>query len=191
VRACTLHAALVTCDSCASFMSSDTFPSRSILHRLVNPMHAFTRPSTQLRLKVWDALLRSAHHSSLYRRLIVASKEKRARTKTVGQSLHKRLTHSPLEGTSLLKFVYRQIYKGKLALRYGDARRDECPLCHMPDACTHIAGECPDHKAMRISRHNAASQLIHAAIRRTAKGGGALHSAHDIVLVFRMRARNP
>ena len=44
-------------------------------------MHAFTRPSSQLRLKVRDALLRSLHHSSLYRRLIVAIKEKGARTK--------------------------------------------------------------------------------------------------------------
>ena len=54
----------------------------------------------------------------------------------------------------------------------------------MPDSCTHIAWECPDHKALRISRHNAACQLIHAAIRKTAKGGGALHSAPDLVLVM-------
>ena len=39
-------------------------------------MHAFTRPSPQLRTKVRETLLRSLHHSSLYRRLIVASKEK-------------------------------------------------------------------------------------------------------------------
>jgi len=58
-------------------------------------MHAFTRPSSQLRLKVRDALLRSLHHSSVYRRLITAAKEKGARTKTVGQTLHKKLTHSP------------------------------------------------------------------------------------------------
>ncbi len=54
----------------------------------------------------------------------------------------------------------------------------------MPDSCTHIAGEFPDHKAMRISRHNVACQLIHAAIRKTTKGGGALHSASDLVLVM-------
>ena len=70
-------------------------------------MHTFMRPSSQLRLKVRDALLRSLHHSSLYRRLIViANKEKGARTKTVGQVLHKKLTHSPWEGISLLKFIY-------------------------------------------------------------------------------------
>ena len=44
--------------------------------------------------------------------------------------------------------------------------------------------ECPDHEAMRISRHNAACQLVHAAIRKTAKGGGALHSAPDLILVM-------
>jgi hypothetical protein len=68
-------------------------------------------------------------------------------------------------------------------MRYGHAPTDECPLYHMLDSCTHIAGECPDHEALRISRHNAACQLIHAAIRKTSKGGGALHSAPDLVLV--------
>ena len=69
-------------------------------------------------------------------------------------------------------------------MRYGHALTDECPLCHMPDSCTHIAGECPDHEALRVSRHNAAYQLIHAAIRKIAKGGGALHSAPDLDLVM-------
>ena len=147
-------------------------------------MHAFTRPSSQLRLKVRDALLRSLHHSSLYMRLIVANKERGARTKTVGQALHKKLIYSPWEGTSLLKFIYGHLYNSKLAKRYGHAPTDDCPLWHRPDSCTHIAGECPDHEAMRISRHNAACQLIHAAIRKTSKGGGALHSAPDLRLVM-------
>ena len=78
-----------------------TIPETELLH-----MHAFMRPSSQLSLKVRDALLRSIPHSSLYRRLIIASKEKGARAKTVGQSLYTKLTHSPWEGTSLLKFIY-------------------------------------------------------------------------------------
>jgi len=113
----------------------------------------------------------------------LANKEKGAHTITVGQALHNKLTHSPWEGNPLLKFIYGQLYNGKLVMRYGHAPTDECPLCHMPDSCTHIAGECPDYEALRISRHNAACQLIHAAIRKTAKGGGALHSAPDLVLV--------
>jgi len=145
-------------------------------------LHAFTRPSSQLVLKVRDALLRTIHHSSLYMRLIIANKEKGARTNTVIQALHKKLTHSPWKGTSLLKFIYKQLYNGKLAMRYGHALIDECPRCHMPDSCTHIAGECQDHEALRISRHNAACQLVHAAIRKTAKGGWALHSAPGLVL---------
>ena len=88
-------------------------------------MHAFTRPSPQLRLKVRDALLRSLHHSSLYRHLIIANKAKGARTKSVGQALHKKLIHSPWEGTSLLKFIYGQLYNGKLAMRYGHALTNE------------------------------------------------------------------
>ena len=54
----------------------------------------------------------------------------------------------------------------------------------MPDSRTHIFVECPDHEALRISRHNAACQLVHVAIRKTAMGGGALHSAPDLVLVM-------
>ncbi len=46
-------------------------------------MHAFTRPSNQLRLKVRDALLHSLHNSSLYIRIIVANNEKGARLKNV------------------------------------------------------------------------------------------------------------
>jgi len=69
-------------------------------------------------------------------------------------------------------------------MRYGHVLTDECPLCHMPDSCTHIAGECPDHEALRISRLNEACQLFHAAIRKTAMGGGALlRIAPALVLV--------
>ena len=146
-------------------------------------MHVITRPSSQFRLKVRNALLRSLHHSFIYRRLIVAGKAKGARTKTVGRALHKKLIHSPWEVTSLLKFIYGQLYNGKLTMRYGHAPTNECPLCHMPDSCTHIAGKCPDHEALRISRHNTACQLIHTAILKTSKGGGTLHSAPDLVLV--------
>ena len=102
----------------------------------------------------------------------------------MGHALHKNLTYSPWEGTSLLKFIYGQLYIGTLAMRYGHAPTNEYPpLYHMPDSCTHIAGECPDNEALRISRHNAAYQLIHAAIRKTTMGGGAPHSAPDLVLV--------
>ncbi len=69
-------------------------------------------------------------------------------------------------------------------MRYGRALADECPLYKMPDSCTHIAGECPNHEALRISRHNAACQLIHATIRKTAKGGGVFNNAPDLVLVM-------
>ena len=61
---------------------------------------------------------------------------------------------------------------------------DECPLCHMRDSCTHIAGECPDHETLRISRHNAACKLVQAVIRKAAKGSGSLHSTPDLVLAM-------
>jgi hypothetical protein len=103
---------------------------------------------------------------------------------TVGHALQKKLTYSPWEGTSLLKFIYEQLYNGKVAKRYGHAPTDECPLCHRPDSCTHIAGECPDREALHINRHNVACQLIYTAIRKIAKGGGSLHSPPDLVLVM-------
>ena len=37
---------------------------------------------------------------------------------------------------------------------------------------------------MRTRNHNSACQLVHAAIRKTAKGGDALYSAPDLVLVM-------
>ena len=146
-------------------------------------MHAFTRPSLQLRLKVRNALLRSLHYTSLYRRLLVANKLKGARLQVVGRAIHKKLNSTPKEGTALLKFMYGQLYNGKIAMRYGYAPTDECPLCHKPDSCTHIAGECRKHEGLRIGRHNAACQLIHAAIRKSSKGGGALHAAPELILV--------
>jgi predicted outer membrane repeat protein len=92
-------------------------------------------------------------------------------------------THQPKEGTTLLKFVYGQLYNVKIAKRYGHAPTDECLLCHRPDSCTHIAAECKYHKHLAISRHNDACQLVHAAIRNSAKDGGALYSAKDLRLV--------
>ena len=125
------------------------------------------------------ALIRSLRHTSLYKRVIVANKIKGARLQTVGQAILKKLKRkifNPKEGTTLLKLIYGQLYNSKIAGRYGHAPTKKCPLCHRLDSCTHIFGECPDHEAILIGRHNAAGQLVHAAIRNTSKGGGALHS---------------
>jgi hypothetical protein len=79
--------------------------------------------------------------------------------------------------------MYGQLYIGNLAKRYEHAPTNECPLCHKPYPCTHIIGECKDYEALRITRHNAACQLVHAAIRESSKGGGALHTVPDLVLI--------
>ncbi len=52
-----------------------------------------------------------------------------------------------------------------------------------PDSCTHITCECVAHTNHFISSHNAACKLIHVTIRNSAKGGGALYSAKDLLLV--------
>jgi hypothetical protein len=61
----------------------------------------------------------------------------------------------------------------------------------MPDSCTHIVWECPKHEAIRINRHNAACQLIHAAIRKIVKGGEALYNAPDLVMVMADTSTQP
>ena len=88
-------------------------------------MHAFTRPSQQLQLKVRHALLRSLHYTSLCMRLLIASKLKGARLQTVGRAIYRKLNSNPKEGTILLKFIYGQLYNGKLAMRYGHAPTDK------------------------------------------------------------------
>ena len=137
-------------------------------------MHAFTRPSQQLRHKVRAATLRSLQQTSQYMRLILLAKKKGVGIAETGKAIHIRLVESLTEGTHLLKIAYGQLYNDKLAYRYGHATTDECPLCHLSDSCTHIAGECKAHKNLTITRHNAAWQLVHTAIRNTTKGSGAL-----------------
>ena len=105
-------------------------------------MHAFTHPSKQLRQKVRAATLRSLHHTSVYRRLILNAKARGARTANVGTALHSRIRNSPTEGITILKFLYGQLYNGKLAYIYGLDPTDACPLCGLPGSCTHIAGQC-------------------------------------------------
>jgi len=146
-------------------------------------MDAFTRPSHQPRQKVRAATLRSLHHTSIYMRLIIHAKKQGASIATTGTALHVRLQENSKKGTKLLKFIHGQPYNGKLAKRYGHAPTDECPLCHRPDLCTHIAGECKAHKNLSIIRHNAVCLLTHAAIRNSAKEGGALYCADDLRLV--------
>ena len=118
-----------------------------------------------------------------FRRLILRARTQGATTATTETALHARLRENSKEGTNLLKFIHGQFYNDKLAKRYGHAPTEESPRCHRPDSCTHIEGGCKAHKNLSISRHNAACQLTHAAIRSSAKGGGALYSAYDLRLM--------
>jgi len=123
------------------------------------------------------------HNTSLYMRLILQAKTQGANTAPTETSLHTRLRENAKEGSNILKFIHGQIYNGKLANRYGHAPTDEYPLCHLLDSCTHIAGECKAHKNLSIRRHNAACQLIHAAIRNSAKLGSTLYAAENLRVV--------
>ncbi len=158
-------------------------PRRTIPENERLCMHAFTKPSNQLRLKVKSAIIRSLHHTSLYKHLITKAKTQGARTTTVGITLQARIRDSQREGITILKFIYGQLYNGKLAFKYSYALTDACSLCGLPDSYTHIVGECNTHNDKFIGRHNAACQLTHAAIRITFKGGGTLYSPHDLCLI--------
>ena len=110
------------------------------------PNARFHAPLTTIEIKVRAATLRSMHHTSIYRRLILQEKNQGATTATTGTALRFLLRENSKDGTNLLKFIHGQLCNGKLAKRYGHAPTDECPLCHRPDSCTHIAGECNVHK---------------------------------------------
>ena len=144
-------------------------------------MHAFTRPSQQLRQKVRDALLQGLHQTSFYRHLMLANKKRGAHTHKVDKAIHNRLCPN-IEKVQPSEIPYMASYTTSNS-RYGPAPTDECPLYYKPDSCTHIARECPSHKTLTISRHNAACQLIYAPIWKSAKGGAILHSAPDLALL--------
>ncbi len=50
------------------------------------------------------------------------------------QVLLKRLPHNPKERITLHKFIYDQLYNGKLVKRYDHASTYECQLIHKPDS---------------------------------------------------------
>jgi hypothetical protein len=116
-------------------------------------------------------------------RLILLAKDKEARTKHTGAAIHMRLRAIHKEGMTLLTFVWGKLYNGKLGQRNGHAPTDDCPLCGLPDSCTHIDREFKENKANFTSQHNAACQFIHATIRKATKVSGALHIAPDLALV--------
>ena len=74
-------------------------------------MHAFTRPSHQLRQKVRAATLRTMHHTSIYKRLILQAKSQDANNATTGTSLHTRFRENPKKGAYILNFIYGQLSK--------------------------------------------------------------------------------
>ena len=54
---------------------------------------------------------------------------------------HSYIRKSPKDGITILKLIYGQLYNGKLPYRCKLAPTDACPLCGLPDSCTHITGE--------------------------------------------------
>ena len=86
--------------------------------------------------------------------------------------LHREGRHR--DATRIFKFLWGQYYNGKLARRYGHATHDKCPLCSLPDSCTHIGAGCPALAPHYLLRHQAAVQAVHVFIRQSEKGAGAI-----------------
>ena len=69
-------------------------------------MYAFIKPPNHLRLKVWNVTLRSLHHTSFNRRLILKAKAQGARTNTVSTTIHSHIQKSPKDGIKQLIYIY-------------------------------------------------------------------------------------
>jgi ribonuclease HI len=72
------------------------------------------------------------------------------------------------------KARWGQLYNQRLAFRYRFANNIACPLCGLDDGAGHILSGCSnkDMKAMYISRHNKAVQMIRKAIMKHSDMGG-------------------
>ncbi|KAJ9531174.1 hypothetical protein QJQ45_000821 [Haematococcus lacustris] len=63
------------------------------------------------------------------------------------------------------------LYNQKLAMRWGKAADDRCPLCGEADSATHLLSGCSRTAALVQERHNGAGRLIMKAISKGAQGG--------------------
>ncbi|KAJ9528899.1 hypothetical protein QJQ45_000456 [Haematococcus lacustris] len=63
------------------------------------------------------------------------------------------------------------LYNQKLAMRWGKAADDRCPLCGEADSATHLLSGCSRTAALVQERHNGAGRLITKAISKGAQGG--------------------
>ncbi len=95
-------------------------------------MHAFTRQSKQLRDKVFATILRSLHHTPLYRHLILTANQNKAKTPTVYRKIHATICNVLRPIVNILKFLYGKIYNDKFEYHYGHARKDIRMMPPMP-----------------------------------------------------------
>jgi hypothetical protein len=107
----------------------------------------------------------SANTDSTYHRLWKKVRAIWDPTLSNGFMLHPN-TVTPKIQTTTLKLRTGTIHNQKRAKRYGHTNSDTCPICHLADSCTHIAGACahPTMSKLYIDRHNAAGRVILKAL---------------------------
>jgi len=125
-------------------------------------MYAFTRPSHQRRQKVRAATLRSMHHTSIYKRLILQTKTHGADTATTGTALNTRFRENSKEGTNLLKLIHGQLYSGKLANDTDMPQRTNVPYATAPTCAHTLQGSAKPTKTSRSAAtpRNASSYTL-------------------------------
>ena len=138
-------------------------------------LYAFTAPQRQIRSLARPHVNKHTERTSLYRRLIVQALQKGDDIKGTAAGLTAlRAAGRHGDARRIFKFVWGQYYNGKIAKRYGHQPHDHCALCGLPDSCTHIGAGCPALSSHYMRRHQAAVQLIHMFIRKSAVGGAAM-----------------
>ena len=95
--------------------SSTRQPLQSLSEEDLGYTQAFTRPSKQFRNRVKPRVLAGLYHTSLYRRLILQASKHGARLATTASQITKRRASDPAQATQLLKFLWGQLYNGKIA----------------------------------------------------------------------------
>ena len=115
-----------------------------------------------------------------------------ARLHLPSSHIHSRLRSGNVHhAMRLFKYIWGELYNGKLALRYKHALTDACPLCGHPDSCTHMGSGCPTLSGHYINRHNAAVRLIADFLTHGPKGASAIHESLRLLYMDAGRHERP
>jgi len=143
--------------------------------------HSFAKPSNQLSGKVYSAILRSIHNTSLYMRLaLVAKQHGRCRNRGGKPTHYTSLYAPPLKLAFMnLNLLTVNLTTASSFIVTGTPPLTRTPYARpaiLPDSYAHIAREYSHTSVQVINRHNVACLLAHKAIRSSRKKRINLHA---------------